>query len=175
MTNETGQENRHRGGMRAGTAGRRSAAGFTLIELLVVIAMIAILMASGMPALNAALDRGRVSECRAHLTCIALAATTYRQQHGAYPESLDKLVEARLITDPTILLCSKTGAQYHYAQPAAGAAPDFVLAACQDPRLVAGQSPLPHARGRGVILLHLGGQIEERRRPVAPLVPPPPE
>lgn len=175
MSNDTGRNHRRPGPMPAAMPARRSTAGFTLIELLVVIAMIAILMASGMPALNAALDRGRVSECRAHLTCIALAATTYRQQHGAYPESLDKLLEVRLVTDPTILLCTKTGAQYYYVKPPTGASPDLLLAACQDPATVAGQSPLPHARGRSVVLLHLGGQIEELRRPLPPRVAVPTE
>lgn len=137
--------------------------GFTLIELLVVIAMMAIMMATGMPALTAVLDRGHVSECRSHLTCIALAATTYRQEHGIYPESLDKLLEAKMITDPTILLCSKTGARYYYEPPAPGSDPSLILAACTNPATQAENRP--HARGRGLLVLHLGGQIEEVRAP----------
>ena len=140
-----------------------SSIGFTLIELLVVIAMIAILSAIGMPALSAALDRARVGECRTHLTCIALALELYRQQHGAYPASLDDLLTARLITDPTILLCSKTGTRYYYSPPPPAASPDFVVAACVVPSTAPGK--LPHSRGRSLLVLHLGGQVEEIRGP----------
>ncbi|MBC7286981.1 MAG: prepilin-type N-terminal cleavage/methylation domain-containing protein [Armatimonadetes bacterium] len=136
--------------------------GFTLIELLVVIAMIAILAAISMPALTAALDRARVAECRSHLVCIGLALNTYRQQKGAYPPDLAALVNERLITDPTVLCCPKTGAPYFYQPPPAGAGPDTLAAACVDP----GTQPpdLPHARGHSFLLLHAGGQIEELRR-----------
>lgn len=139
--------------------------GFTLIEVLVVIAMIAILAAAGMPALSAALDRARVAECRSHLTCIALALNTYCQQVGAYPASLDDLVAKRLITDPTILLCSKTGRKYAYYPPPAGAGPDFIAVACVAPDTPAGQRP--HARRTSLLVLHLGGQIEELRTPAS--------
>ena len=141
--------------------------GFTLIELLVVIAMIAILAAIGMPAMTAALDRARVAECRAHLTCIALALNTYRQQKGAYPPDLQALIDTHLITDPSVLACPKTGTRYYYRQPPAGAGPDTVVAACVDPSTPVGARP--HAHRASFLVLKAGGQIVEVGRWQSPL------
>ncbi len=147
--------------------------GFTLIELLVVIAMMAILAAIGMPALIAAIDRARVSECRAHMTCIALALNTYYQQNGAYPPSLQTLLDQRLITDPSVLRCTKTGAVYYYRQPPASAAPDTLVVACVDPATPIGSRP--HSRRRSYLALKAGGQIVEvdRWAPLPPEFQPP--
>jgi prepilin-type N-terminal cleavage/methylation domain-containing protein len=156
-----GRPARHSSRRRLGRAARRPTPtpGFTLLELLVVLAMIAILAATGMPALNAALDRARVAECRTHLACIALALSAYRQQKGTYPARLEDLLAARLITDPAILRCSKTGALYYYQAPPTEAGPELVAVACVNPATPRGKRP--HARGDSLLLLHLGGQVEE--------------
>jgi len=59
--------------------------GFTLIELLVVIAIIAVLIALLLPAVHAAREAARRSQCVNNLKQMGLAANNYQSTYGTYP------------------------------------------------------------------------------------------
>jgi prepilin-type N-terminal cleavage/methylation domain-containing protein len=64
---------------------RRRSLGFTLVELLVVIAIIGVLVALLLPAIQAAREAARRSQCLNNLKQISLGCLNFQTANGAFP------------------------------------------------------------------------------------------
>jgi len=73
---------------------RTGQSGFTLIELIVVVAIIGILATIALPGLQHAQRKAREAVLKANLYQIRSAIDQHLADKGAYPESLDAVVQA---------------------------------------------------------------------------------
>lgn len=64
---------------------RRPAPGFTLVELLVVIAIVGVLVAMLLPAVQAAREAARASDCQNRLKQVGLASLMFHDANEAFP------------------------------------------------------------------------------------------
>jgi len=67
------------------TSHKKCSAGFTLVELLVVISIIGVLIALLLPAVQAARESARRTQCHNNLKQLALGALNHHDQIGHYP------------------------------------------------------------------------------------------
>jgi len=73
--------------MTLGRGERRTATGFTLVELLVVIAIIGVLVALLLPAIQAARESARRSQCQNHLKQVGVGWLNHEANHRFFPGS----------------------------------------------------------------------------------------
>jgi general secretion pathway protein G len=72
----------------------RRKSGFTLIEILLVVVIIGILAGIGIPALSGKSESAMIAQGRANITSISSALAMYEMNNGAYPNSLDQLLDS---------------------------------------------------------------------------------
>jgi general secretion pathway protein G len=71
--------------------------GFTLVELIIVVAIIGILVTVAMPVYKDSVQRSREATLREDLYILRDSIDQYYTDNGAYPESLQTLVEKNYI------------------------------------------------------------------------------
>ncbi|HEX4416109.1 MAG TPA: DUF1559 domain-containing protein [Lacipirellulaceae bacterium] len=120
--------------------------GFTLVELLVVIAIIGILVALLLPAIQAAREAARRSQCQNNLKNIALGVLNYESANKHLPVgfvSQALTVESWAWSTYTLPYIEEQGI-YDRLKPQQRRLADLFIAARTDPQeLVAVQTPLP--------------------------------
>ena len=73
---------------------KRRKSGFTLIEILLVVVIIGILAGIGIPAISGKSETAKISQAKANINAISSALAIYEMNNGAYPPSLDGLLDS---------------------------------------------------------------------------------
>jgi prepilin-type N-terminal cleavage/methylation domain-containing protein/prepilin-type processing-associated H-X9-DG protein len=73
--------------------GRRACRGLTIVELLVVIAIVGTLIALLLPAVQAARENARLTECKNNLRNLALAALQFEAQQKRFPPAAQSRID----------------------------------------------------------------------------------
>lgn len=68
--------------------------GFTLIEILLVVVIIGILAGIGIPAISGKSEQAKIAQAQANISAISSALAIYEMNNGAYPPSLDGLLDS---------------------------------------------------------------------------------
>lgn len=79
-------------------APQRARRGFTLIELLVVLSITALLLTIALPRYFGAVDKTKLRVLQENLRTIRITIDKFYADRGAYPESLEELVEMRYLS-----------------------------------------------------------------------------
>jgi general secretion pathway protein G len=98
--------------------GRGALRGFTLIELIIVVAIIGILATIAVPALRNAPRRAKEAVLREDLFAMRSCIDQYLADRGAYPSSLEELVEKGYLRALPVDPITKTAEwEVVYAEP----------------------------------------------------------
>ena len=88
--------------------------GFTLVELLVVIAIIGVLVALLLPAIQAAREAARRSQCQNNIRNLALGVLNYESSRKDLPPSNQMARQAGGRSGPTRVLVENSGPQHSF-------------------------------------------------------------
>lgn len=97
-------------------AGRRRQ-GFTLIELLVVMSIIALLLTIAVPRYFGSLDKAREVTLRENLKVLRETLDKFYADKGAYPATLDELVNQRYLHAVPVDPLSESNASWILVPP----------------------------------------------------------